>query len=392
LIRSEAVLGLPGYQITAMEEEDGGVRISARHAGPRRCPNCGGERLRVKDRRVRTLRHEDWGVRHCVLELETHKWRCRECGHSFWQRFPGVLPRKRATEPFRRSVFLKHWDGMSRGRLSQREGIGRATVERWFEDFLNRAEAERRGAPCPRVLGIDEHFFTRRAGYATTFCDLCHHKVFDVVLGRSEAALEAYWNKLQGKDRVRVVCMDLASVYGTLVKKHFPHAQIVADRFHVIRLLHHHFLACWRDIDPAGSQNRGLRSLMRLHRHKLRPEQVDRLERYFAQFPVLRQIYRFKQRLTYLLLKKHRTRQQCIPLVERFLKAIHQLRQAGLAQLVQLGETLHAWSLEIAAMWRFTRNNGITEGFHTKMEVLQRQAYGFRNFNNYRLRVKIMCS
>jgi len=31
-------------------------------------------------------------------------------------------------------------------------------------------------------------------------------------------------------------------------------------------------------------------------------------------------------------------------------------------------------------MWRFTRNNGITEGFHTKMEVLQRQAYGFRNF------------
>ncbi len=47
---------------------------------------------------------------------------------------------------------------------------------------------------------------------------------------------------------------------------------------------------------------------------------------------------------------------------------------------------------EIATMWRFTRNNGITEGFHTKMEVLQRQAYGFRNFNNYRLRVKILCS
>jgi hypothetical protein len=47
------------------------------------------------------------------------------------------------------------------------------------------------------------------------------------------------------------------------------------------------------------------------------------------------------------------------------------LRQAGLPQLVQLGETLHAWSAEIATMWRFTRNNGITEGFHTKMEVLQ---------------------
>ncbi|MBV9156388.1 MAG: transposase, partial [Acidobacteriaceae bacterium] len=53
---------------------------------------------------------------------------------------------------------------------------------------------------------------------------------------------------------------------------------------------------------------------------------------------------------------------------------------------------LHAWREEIATMWRFSRNNAITEGFHNKMEVLSRQAYGFRNFNNYRLRVRVLCS
>jgi transposase len=50
------------------------------------------------------------------------------------------------------------------------------------------------------------------------------------------------------------------------------------------------------------------------------------------------------------------------------------------------------WDGEIATMWRFTRNNGITEGFHANMEVLQPQAYGFCNFENYRLRVKVLCS
>ena len=85
-------------------------------------------------------------------------------------------------------------------------------------------------------------------------------------------------------------------------------------------------------------------------------------------------------------LEKHRTRRQCQPLACRY-----QLRQAGLPQLVQLGETLHAWREEISAMWRFTRNNGITEGFHNKMELINRQAYGFRNFQNYRLRVKVLC-
>jgi len=392
LIRSEAVLGLPGYQITGIEEVAGKVTISARHGGERACPHCKSQRLRLKDKRMRQPRHESWGLRHCILEVESCKFRCKDCGRSFWQRFPGILPRKRATEPFRRSVFVQHYDGVNRSRLGRREGIGGATVERWFHDFLQREAAERRGAACPRVLGIDEHFFSRKDGYATTFCDLRGHKIFDVVLGRSEAALEDYLAKLPGKDQVRVVCMDLSSTYRALVRKHFPKARIVADRFHVIRLINHHFLACWREIDPAGAKNRGLLSLMRRHRHKLKPEQKTKLEAYFDQFPVLREIYRFKQRLCYLLLKKHRTRKKCSHLAQRFIKALQELNEAGLAQLVQLGQTLTSWSTEIATMWRFTRNNGITEGFHTKMEVLQRQAYGFRNFANYRLRVKIMCS
>jgi transposase len=56
-----------------------------------------------------------------------------------------------------------------------------------------------------------------------------------------------------------------------------------------------------------------------------------------------------------------------------------------------LANTLKSWQEEIACMWRFTKNNGITEGFHRKMKLIQRRAYGFRNFNNYRLRVIAQC-
>lgn len=174
----------------------------------------------TRDRRIRRLRHESWGLRHVVLELETRKFRCQDCHRSFWQRFPGILPRKRATEPFRRSVSIRHWDGISRSRMGQREGIGSATVERWFQDFLKLRAAERKSAPCPRVLGIDEHFFSRRKGFATTLRDLRHHTVYDVVLGRSEASLEDYFLSLKGKQFVQVVCMDLTAHYRSLVRKH----------------------------------------------------------------------------------------------------------------------------------------------------------------------------
>jgi len=42
---------------------------------------------------------------------------------------------------------------------------------------------------------------------------------------------------------------------------------------------------------------------MRRHRHNLKPEQQTKLEAYFDPFPALREIYRFKQKLCYLLLK-----------------------------------------------------------------------------------------
>jgi transposase len=184
----------------------------------------------------------------------------------------------------------------------------------------------------------------------------------------------------------------LATIYRSIVKLHFPNALIVADRFHVIRLINHHFLACWREIDPTGSNNRGLLSLMRRHRHNLKPEQLPRLLAYLAEHPALNQIYRFKQRLCYLLLKKHKTRRQCEKLVPRFLRAIADLRNSGLSQFVTLGETLHSWREEIARMWRFTRSNGITEGFHNKMETINRQAYGYRSFENYRQRVLVACA
>jgi len=313
------------------------------------------------------------------------------CGRYFNQRFPGILPCQRSSEAFRQMIYRQHLDGINRSRLGRREGIGAATVDRYFQHGLKRQSSEWHSPRCPRVLGIDEHFFTRKKGFATTLCDLGKHKIYDVVLGRSELSLAAYFHRLEGKLEVKVVCMDLASNYRSLVRTHFPNAKIVADRFHVIRIINHHFLNCWRDIDPAGNKNRGLLSLMRRHRHNLRSDQLLRLTAYLEKYPPLELIYRFKQRLCYLLLKKHRTRLQCEILIPRFLRAVHQLRQAGLAHLVQLGQTLASWSREIVAMWRFTRNNGITEGFHNKMELINRQAYGFRNFENYRLRVKVLC-
>ena len=140
--------------------------------------------------------------------------------------------------------------------------------------------------------------------FRSTLVDLKNHKVFDVVLGRSEPSLRAYLGRLQGRDQVRVVVMDLSDTYRQIIRQYFPNAKIVADRFHVIRLVNHHFLKLWQQQDPVGRKDRGLLSLMRRHQWRLTTEQQANLARYLSRYPVLEALYAAKQRLAQLLLIK----------------------------------------------------------------------------------------
>lgn len=387
---SESILNLPYLHITKCEERNP-VLIEVEYVGPVNCPHCGSDTLKKKDRFVRRVRHESIGERLVWLIVTGYKYHCRKCLRYFRQRFPGLLPYQRATEPFKDEVCQDHHGGVSQKVLGERRRMGTATIERWYHRFLERRVAERRNDLCPRVLGIDEHFFTRKDGYATTLCDLGKHRVFDVVLGRSEASLDGYLSRLKGKDRVRVVCMDLSLTYRAIVRKHFPRALIVADRFHVIRLIGQHIHQLWRMIDPAHRWNRGLLSLLRRREDRLDPDQKQTLARYLEAHPAIAALYHFKQELWSLLRPKGQAKSTCRSLVGDLLARIQQLKQSPFAGLVTLGETLDLWKEEIARMWRFRKNNGITEGFHNKMEMISRRAFGFKNFDNYRLRVRACC-
>lgn len=92
-----------------------------------------------------------------------------------------------------------------------------------------------------------------------------------------------------------------------------------------------------------------------------------------------------------VLTAKQQTKHRCRILVHRLLDAIRQLEASPFEDCQKLARTLDSWQVGIGRMWRFSRSNGITEGFHRKMKLIQRRAFGFRNFENYRRRVRALC-
>ena len=383
----DSILGLPDLSIEQVKRGQI-VEVWCKPKVRPACLYCQHDPVRIKSTHHRVLKHTRQGNQLMVLHLALPKYHCPNCNRYFRHPLRGIRPRLRATESYRLEVFEAHDGGVSQRKLTVTHKIGSATVERWYQHQIKNRVAELSSRHCPRILGIDEHFFSRKKGFATTLVDLKNHKVFDVVLGRSEASLRRYLSHLTGRDRVKFVVMDLSETYRKIVQQYFPNAKIVADRFHVIRLVNQHFLQVWNQQDPVGRKNRGLLSLMRRHHWNLTLEQQQNLSQYLEKFPILQALYQAKQRLNSFLLLKKVPAKKAKKYIPEFLRLLDQFEESPAKIIAQ---TIRSWLEPIIRMWRFSKSNGITEGFHTKMEMISRRAFGFRNFQNYRLRVLALC-
>ena len=325
------------------------------------------------------------------LIVHTRRFLCLSCDKSFIPKLPGILPGRHSSEPFRQEIYRQHHDGICAKPLALRQSIGQATVARIYQQFTIRKAAERLSLDCPRYLGIDEHTLHKGQRFCTTFCDLKNRRIFDIQPGKSQADLAGFLSKLKGRERVKVVCIDLSSPYRSLIRRYFPKARIVADRFHVVRVVQHHFMQLARHLVSHLKNHRGNLAALRKAPERLNEKQRSRLDKLFAAHPILQTLHQEMHQLRQLMNHEHQSKKQCKEHITNLLATIRQLRENQVAPLQTLANTLDDWIAPIACMWRFARNNGITEGFHRKMKLIQRRAYGFRNFENYRLRVIAQC-
>jgi len=127
--------------------------------------------------------------------------------------------------------------------------------------------------------------------------------------------------------------------------------------------------------------------------HKVRNTPQQRKGKRIEKQPGIKNLYLFKEELKGFLMTKNKNRRKLKKegLVQLFLRFVEQLETSGVDVMKTLGKTLKSWGTEILRMFTVPFSNGVTEGFHRKMKLIQRRAYGFRNFENYRMRVIVLC-
>ncbi len=141
-------------------------------------------------------------------------------------------------------------------------GSGSDSQERQLHRNHEKLLKEQLKYPCHVVLGIGEHSIHRGGArghkFAVTLANLRNHRIYEVFEGKGLATLEPNLRRLRGREKVNVVCMDLCPTFRSIVQRLFPNAKIVADRFHVIRLMLKTFLEFSCAADPDIRRKRGV--------------------------------------------------------------------------------------------------------------------------------------
>ena len=264
-----------------------------------------------------------------------------------------------------------------------------------------------------RVVGVDEHkwahvFGADGDGFVTVITDLTavvagqgRARLLDLVPGRSAAATRTWLEaRDQGfRDAVQVVAMDGFGGYKNAATDAVPDAVTVMDPFHVVALAGHKLDLCRQRIqqdtlghrgrtgDPLYRARRTLRTRLAL----LTDKQRSRLETVFAadeHVAVEVTWWAYQQIIAaYAAADRRRGKAALTAVIDRIRSGL----PAGLDELATLGRTLHRRRDDVLAYFEHRASNGPTEAINGRLEALRRNALGFRNLINYRIRSLLHC-
>lgn len=350
------------------------------------CPRCAtfatsgydSRKVRVKDQPVRGNA--------VILVVTKKRFYCKACKKPFTEPLPGVLPKRRTTQRYRRAIL---WAADNFTDLKRVKKAYRCSHSFLYRVVYEQLELQRRAKvnyPWPRRIGIDEHGFKRSERFVTMIVDHDNKRLREVVAGKTGASLEHALSSIPGRENVELVSLDMSDSYKSFVKGFFPNAKMVADKFHVLRLLNGHINRRRKDITGDVRKN-PVRKLLLKNRRNLNYFERLALDRWLDLHPDLKEIYLWKENLHSLY--------RCIGIrwaTRKLQKMLDMMARSKLPEIRRLRKTLLKWRHEILNYFIYGLTNARTEGFNNVAKTVKKRSYGFRNFQNYRLRLLSACN
>jgi transposase len=379
-----------GYQHVSEKFQGGQVIFRIEQRRDRlRCPDCGCDDVWVRGHRERTFRSLPIGSKPAWVALDVARVWCPVCDTVRQVKIGFADPKKRYTRSFERYA-LELSRHMTIKDVAKHLQVSWDTIKEIQANSLQR----RFGKPKLHKLkqiAIDEIAIGKGHHYLTVVLNLVSGAVVFVGDGKGTQALENFWKRLRrARAKIKAVATDMSSAYIRAVRDNLPTAVHVFDHFHVIKLFNEKLSAFRRELYHQADSDRERRILKGTRWLLLKnPENLDEgrneLDRLLAALQLNQPLaiaYYLKEDLRQIWSQPNKRT------ARRVLRDwLARARASGIRMLIQFAATLEEHQEGILNYYDYRISTGPLEGTNTKIQLMKRQAYGFRDQAFFKLKI-----
>ena len=381
-------LGLPQLKVIAQVELMDRFEVTVIYRREQViCPRCG--QITAKEHERSLQRKQDRKLRDKMvfLMLMKRRFRCPWCNKVFTEPDEVFGLRRRSSQRLRQYLGQEALHQTVK-RVALKEKVGEGLVRRCVADEIGQKLAVTEPAETPELMGLDEFSVRKGRLFHTAICNLTDRTVMAVVEGQGKQKVEEYLDKIPQPDAVKAVAMDMHDPFRQAVQMCLPQAKVVVDKFHLIRHVNDALDKVRSRLQ--GSRWKASKSRELFKRRYILLKSVENLtererlnlEELFTMHTELREAWHLKEDFRHWYRTATRTE------AESRLDALEQtITEGSLPEFKHLLPTLRKWRQEILNYFDYRITNGFVEGKNNRIKTIKRMAYGYRNVNNFRLRI-----
>jgi transposase len=373
---------IDGYDLAGIDCSEGKTAFTlVPQARQCRCSACGSREVVRRGVVPRLIRLLPIGSQSTFAYLEVPRLECKDCGVVRQIELGFADSKKSYSHAFARHV-LKLARRMTIQDVALQLGVSWDVVKGIVKSDLQRRYANP-SLKDLEYLAIDEICIGKGHRYVTVVLDYATGIIVFVGEGKKADALTPFWSRLKkARAKIKAVAMDMSAAYISAVKNFLPEAQIVFDRFHLVKLLNEKITALRRELYRAATDVmqkkvlKGTRYLLLKNPENLDPlrDEPSRLREALELNEPLAQAYYLKDSLRQLWDQPSKSA------ASRFLNSwCLQAMTNGIRYLTDYARLLRRHQFDILNYHDYAMTTGPLEGINNKIRALQHQAYGYRD-------------
>ena len=361
-----------------------------------KCPHCQGKMAKYDFQKESKIPYLECAGYKTLIRLRKRRFRCQDCGKVAVAETSLVKKNHQIATIVKQKIAQKLIEKVSMTAIAESLAVSTSTVIRKLKEFKFKTDL----SYLPTHMSWDEYSF-KKGKMSFIAQDFDSRKILAILDGRTQATIRNHFLRYsrEVRSRVKIITMDMFSPYYDIARKLFPKAKIVLDRFHIVQHLSRAMsrlrIQIMNQLDRKSYEYKALKRYWKLIQQDSRKLSDKRFYRptfrmHLTNQEILEKLLSYSQELRehydlYQLLLFHFQEKQAehfFGLIEERIACINPIFQTVFKTFLKDKD-------KIINALELPYSNAKLEATNNLIKVIKRNAFGFRNFENFKTRILI---